>query len=233
MATYVNNNILLKNAVDPTKGVTFDTNNISTATTRTIQYPNATTQLIGTNDNAIVTNKTIIDSSNNVAANSLKTTGTAVTISASAPPAGAGYTIKTTSATNATWQAIVTPTIYTTTNSTSIAPTIPTNLIEYYGTSTVSGGLATFYITNNSSPSGTALFTNAIGGSSIYLFANSSRNGSSTTSDTPVCAFYDISNFNRTLRISVRVGQNVGILGAPSMVAAPNGLRVWLHLVGS
>lgn len=53
-----------------------------------------------------LTNKTIIDNTNNVAANSLKTTGAVVDVAAAAPPA-VGNFMRATSATAATWQSFV------------------------------------------------------------------------------------------------------------------------------
>jgi hypothetical protein len=58
---------------------------------------------ITVNGSGTMTNATIIDNSNNVAANSLKTTGAVVTVSGSAPPATNSVLIAT-SATTATWQ---------------------------------------------------------------------------------------------------------------------------------
>lgn len=52
-----------------------------------------------------LTNKTITDSSNNLAANSLKTTGAVVDVAAAAPPSS-GHVLTATGATTATWQAL-------------------------------------------------------------------------------------------------------------------------------
>jgi hypothetical protein len=52
----------------------------------------------------VVTSATVVSNTNNVAANSLKTTGAVVNVAASAPPASS-YVLIATSATTATWQA--------------------------------------------------------------------------------------------------------------------------------
>lgn len=57
---------------------------------------------LGTTDTQILSNKTITDPTNDVACNSLKTTGSSVNVSAAAPPT-AGQVLKATSATTAVW----------------------------------------------------------------------------------------------------------------------------------
>lgn len=59
--------------------------------------------VVGTTDVQAVTNKTITDTTNVVAANSLKTTGAVVNVAAAAPPV-LGNVLTATSATTATWQ---------------------------------------------------------------------------------------------------------------------------------
>jgi hypothetical protein len=60
---------------------------------------------VGTTDTQTLTNKTITDASNNVAATSLLTTGSPVNVAAAAPPS-TGYALIATSATQASWQSI-------------------------------------------------------------------------------------------------------------------------------
>lgn len=233
MSLTATNNLSLRDAADKTKIVTFDMTNQTTNTTRTHQFPTSSTQLIGTTDSATMTNKTCIDTGSNIAANSLKTATNTVNVSSSAAPTGAGFSLVTTSSTGATWQRSAAETIYTTPDATSTAPTIASSIIEYLGTSTTVGGFATFQVSSNSTATGTALFTNAIGGTNIWLLATASRNGTITVNDTPICAFYDVANSNRTVRISVRVGRNIIVLGGASLTPAPNGVRVWLYLKGT
>jgi hypothetical protein len=61
--------------------------------------------VVGLASTDTLTNKTITDTSNNVAANSLNTTGTAVNVSGASPPPGPGYILTSTGTTAATWQA--------------------------------------------------------------------------------------------------------------------------------
>jgi hypothetical protein len=69
---------------------------------RVITLPDVTDTIIARTTADTLTNKTIIDVTNNVAANSLKTTGASVDIAASAPPS-VGQVLKATSATTAVW----------------------------------------------------------------------------------------------------------------------------------
>jgi hypothetical protein len=89
--------------LDNTKQMQFQLSGITTATTRTLTVPDASTTLVGTDVAQTLTNKTIIDNTNNVATNSLKTTGAVVNVSSAAPPS-TGQVLMATSATTATWQ---------------------------------------------------------------------------------------------------------------------------------
>jgi len=68
-----------------------------------VSLPGNSGTLLTDNSTATLTNKTITDASNNVAANSLKTTGASVNVSAAIPPV-VGQSLIATSATTATWQ---------------------------------------------------------------------------------------------------------------------------------
>lgn len=233
MSLTATNNLSLRDAADKTKIVTFDMTNQTTNTTRTHQFPTSSTQLIGTTDAATMTNKTCIDTGSNIAANSLKTATNTVNVSSSAAPTGAGFSLVTTSSTGATWQRSAAETIYTTPNATSTAPTIASSIIEYLGTSTTVGGFATFQVSSNSTATGTALFTNAIGGTNIWLQATARNIVSFPSNITPICGFSDVTNSNRTVRISVVIGHAILAFGDQSHIPAPNGIRVWLYLKGT
>lgn len=105
--------LTLPNVTDTLAGVTATqtlTNKTLTApviativNTGTLTLPSTTDTLIGRITSDTLTNKTIIDNTNNVAANSLKTTGAVVNVSSAAPPT-TGQVLAATSATTATWQ---------------------------------------------------------------------------------------------------------------------------------
>lgn len=78
--TLKDTNFTLQDDGDTTKQLQFELSGISTATTRTLTVPNASTTLVGTDTAQTLSNKTISGSANtlsNIALSSLSTTGTA------------------------------------------------------------------------------------------------------------------------------------------------------------
>lgn len=112
-AQTANRVLTLPNVTDTLAGVTATqtlTNKTLTAptistivNTGTLTLPSTTDTLVGRITSDTLTNKTIIDNTNNVAANSLKTTGAVVNVSSAAPPT-TSQVLTATSATTATWQ---------------------------------------------------------------------------------------------------------------------------------
>lgn len=100
---------------DDTKRVGFNTDSATTSTTltlaaiqtanRTITFPDATTMVVGTDVSQTLTNKTIVDSGSNVAANSLKTLTNAVVVNGAAAPS-VGQALVATSSSTASWQSM-------------------------------------------------------------------------------------------------------------------------------
>ena len=103
------------NAADITKSVVFNVAGATTATatnlffaqttTKNITFPNSSDTLVGKATSDIMTNKTITDTTNNVAANSLKSATTLVNVAAATAPSS-GQLLIATSSTTATWQNI-------------------------------------------------------------------------------------------------------------------------------
>ena len=102
------------NAADITKSIAFNVAGATTATatnlffaqttTKNITFPDISDTLITKNTNDILTNKTITSTTNNVAANSLKSATTLVDVAAATAPSS-GQILTATSSTTATWQA--------------------------------------------------------------------------------------------------------------------------------
>jgi hypothetical protein len=88
--------------VDPTKRFKFEASGILSGATRTYVVPDQNTTLVGIDTTDILTNKTITDPTNVVTATYLRTTGSDVNVSGTAPP-GAGYFLLSTSSTSADW----------------------------------------------------------------------------------------------------------------------------------
>ena len=96
-----------RNTVDTLTNKTLTSPIISTIiNTGTLTLPTSTDTLIGRDTVDTLTNKTIISSTNNVSANSLKTTGASVNVSAASPPT-TNQILVATSATTSTWQSSI------------------------------------------------------------------------------------------------------------------------------
>lgn len=71
--------------------------------TGTLTLPTSTDTLVGRATTDTLTNKTLTGATNTIEASAVQTTGAPVVVSGSAPPAGAGMSLVTTSATTAAW----------------------------------------------------------------------------------------------------------------------------------
>lgn len=101
----IDNSIPSKELAFDVEGTTGTRTTLLTSQTasRTLTLPDITDTLVTKTTTDIMTNKTITASSNNVAANSLKTTGTSITVSGATNPGAANYALVTDSATTADW----------------------------------------------------------------------------------------------------------------------------------
>ena len=120
-------NLSLTGNIVYTNGANSTTLSATPTGLRSLVLPDASDTLVGRQTTDTLTNKTITDVTNNVAANSLKTTGSAVNVSLAAPPS-AGQGIVATSPTTATWQ-----------NVTAYTPTTPGNWLTV--PTTIAGAL--------------------------------------------------------------------------------------------
>jgi hypothetical protein len=103
--TFIDQYTVIQNINDASKKFKFDASPVSANTLLTYLVPNVDTTLVGANATQTLTNKTIIGSTNTVAASQLRTTGSDVIIKNSSPPFS-GYALIAGNATNATWQSL-------------------------------------------------------------------------------------------------------------------------------
>lgn len=103
---------------------------------------------------------------------------------------------------------------------------IISNPITWYGTATVSSGVATFYPTADGTASGTALFTN------IHSVQAIAVNNTSSAIAYPSASINTVAANKKTITVNVCNGVNLGILGN-TVVNAPNGTVVYLTLIGN
>lgn len=109
----VDNQVSIVDAVDATKTLLFDVaGTTGTSTTFTtsqtsnavLTFPPTTSNIVGDTTSATLTNKTITANSNTVYAAGFITATSPVTYGGATAPAGAGYSLVTTTSTTATWQ---------------------------------------------------------------------------------------------------------------------------------
>jgi hypothetical protein len=101
----INSDVIFENINDNTQGFKFDINNIPVGNIRTITIPNSNFTITGTDTIQTLTNKTIIDSTNNIIANGIRSLTTNVTTNTSPAPTLGQYLVAT-SNTTAAWQTI-------------------------------------------------------------------------------------------------------------------------------
>ena len=134
----------------------------SISNTGTLTLPTTTDTLVGRTTTDTFTNKTLTAASNTVHCDALKTTGLAVSVSASAPPA-TGQLLVATSATTATWQ---TPSII-------VAPGGSNTQVQYNMAGTLAGAANLVIDTVDSFPiidgtTGLTLAPTAVNGVKLY-----------------------------------------------------------------
>lgn len=214
--------------IDKTKQCKLSLNNISTGTTRTVNLPNADTTLIGTTTTDTLTNKTIGGSTNTVDANNLKTTGTAVNVSAAAPPI-TGQVLTATSATAANWQTPSPFNIYLNNLGTVTNPSISTQK-QWFGHATTSTGTVVFDVTTTGA-NGTAIFTSL---ANAYILTSCKKNTTSNTA-IPFSSIQTTSADNKTVTVNVQTGASGAILVGGNyngMTANSTLCDVYLYIIG-
>lgn len=164
------------------------------------QLNGITSLAVGISDIQTLTNKTIQGTTNIVDANNLKTTGESVNVSLSPPPI-AGQVLTATSSTLSQWITPTNLTAFVSTGSGSITttPSVST-LKEFYGRSTSIGGIATFNVTLEGTPTGTSIYTNL---ATAYIRATGKLNTTSNTT-VPFCSIQTTSINQKILTINVK-----------------------------
>ena len=101
--TIPDNISFIKDDLDGTKKLQFQLSGITTGQTRTLTVPDASCVIVGDTNTQTLTNKTLIDSTNNIMAKSLKSATTTIDVSSATAPSN-GQVLMATSSTTATWQ---------------------------------------------------------------------------------------------------------------------------------
>lgn len=107
------------------------------------------------------------------------------------------------------------------------------NHFQYIKTATTVNGVATFYLTDDETPSGNAIFSNNI----RYVSANAANN-TTVVSEIPLCSIKSISGNRKVIEINVICGRNDGdysdsIASFNSLEFATNGTLVYLNVIGN
>ncbi len=103
--TLTDSNTYFQDDLDNTKKMQFQLGGLTSGTTRKLSIPDADTTLVGTDTVQSITNKNITGATNTVSASQLRTSGSDVIISGSAPPSSNNALIATNS-TTASWRQI-------------------------------------------------------------------------------------------------------------------------------
>ena len=171
-------------------------NDINGNAPQILTIPPGNTTMVGTDLNQDLTNKSITNFNNNVAANSLKTSsGSYVDITPSTP-SGAGQVLTTTSRTSATWQtnSLANVTFYSSTGPVQSGFTVYRGR---YSENSFLSGYVTVYPTVNGTSSGQKIFTDianahiicSVGRGSTFSFGTSATVRSINT-NTHAITFY-------------------------------------------
>lgn len=209
---------------DNSKRANFNLSSIPTNTTIDLNLPPESTTLVGTDIEQTLTNKTIIDNTNNVSANSLKTTGIPVRIDTATPPS-ANQLLTAISPTNAVWQTTMQTWLWK--EGTMITPTL-SSLKQWHGYVSTSGKTATFYVTANGLPGGPAVFTDL----SNSHFQVSARNDTTTIIDIPFASIRSVNNTTNVVLVNVLLPTGI-LIGGVSMRANNSAARVYLSIIGN
>jgi len=103
---------------------------------------------------------------------------------------------------------------------------LKTSVRIWNGVSTTSGGVATFFPTDNNLVTGNALFTN------IYAVQTTGANNTGTPINVPKTALKLISADRKTVTVNAIAGVTINILITPTEVFAADGTTVYLTIIG-
>jgi len=217
------------NATDSTKILQISLASLPTATTVVMTIPNANFTVVGLNTTQTLLNKNIQGSTNVVDADNLKSTGTAVNISATLPPTS-GQILTATSATTAIWKTPSLFNVYLNNAGTVTNPSI-SSLKQWYGQLTTATGTATFDITTTGA-GGSAIFSSL---GSAYMFVSCNKNTASSTA-IPFASIEIINTINNTVTVNVQTGNSGSILiggNYTGMQANASSCIVYLYITGT
>ena len=218
---HISNNITNS---DTSKQFNFDSSQLADNEPTSYILPHTDTVLIGNNTVDELTNKTITDPTNNVAASLLRTNSSPVSVVSSPPQSG--YILSATNSTTAGWRNI-NNVYFSNPASTGTVNTGCLDVINWYGKTTTDGGIATFHLTTNGLSNGPAIF----GSINDAFFSATARIDTSSDTGAPFASIRRIQG--NSVEVNVRVGVS-GVLGInKSAQSAPNGTQVYLHAIGS